>query len=461
MSAATGSLGLEAPRHFQAGRTLVPPLTVGLSTTFEDGSLSNVDGRKRPQRLARSADRRRVGEHFGPRESHDRHPAGSPRAPLECRREPPPATPTSRPSPLLAPCARGFAPRASGLAWQPPAHPTAPRSLLTRCVVPQRSAQEKWLSVRRSAPLVTNHHARRKGTNLLDAGLGTGEDSNRPRVGLRPKLPRRLASALALVVLQGLWRAESGRVHHGGRRRLADWLDVTSRTLRYWKAAAGQPEKRPVDRPMRQPADWRRSMWQVGRALARLGRTVGWRTVFHALGGSESRFAVQTVQARFKARRRRRGRLGKAGRARDMHVLGTGLAWSLDGTHLGRDEHGAAIEGQVLKDNGSRAVLEVLVGRPATGDQLIALLLCAAARRGGLPLVLITDNGGPNVSAELAAWLAAHGVLQLKNLPRTPQHNGACERANSELKADAGLGKGTAIGASSPPRNGRNGGSAA
>lgn len=39
--------------------------------------------------------------------------------------------------------------------------------------------------------------------------------------------------------------------------------------------------------------------------------------------------------------------------------------------------------------------------------------------------------------AELAAWLAAHGVLHLGSLPRTPQHNGG------EPRADSGLGRGT------------------
>ena len=53
--------------------------------------------------------------------------------------------------------------------------------------------------------------------------------------------------------------------------------------------------------------------------------------------------------------------------------------------------------------------------------------------------MLLTDNGGPYKSRRLARWLARHGVVHLKSLPRTPQHNAACEHGHGELKGDAEL----------------------
>ncbi len=53
--------------------------------------------------------------------------------------------------------------------------------------------------------------------------------------------------------------------------------------------------------------------------------------------------------------------------------------------------------------------------------------------------MLVTDNGGPYRACVLECWLARHRVVHLHTLPRTPQHNAACEHGHGELKADAQL----------------------
>jgi hypothetical protein len=68
-----------------------------------------------------------------------------------------------------------------------------------------------------------------------------------------------------------------------------------------------------------------------------------------------------------------------------------------------------------------------------------------ARERGGLPLVLVTDNGPVYVCATVEDWLAEHGVTHLLSLPHTPRHNPWVERANGELKAETGLGRGVIL----------------
>ena len=121
------------------------------------------------------------------------------------------------------------------------------------------------------------------------------------------------------------------------------------------------------------------------------------------------------------------------------------MLWSMDETHVGRTADHRAVEGHVLKDNGSRSALAAEVGRPATGEDAVALLEQAGGREGALPVALLTDNGAPYTSRCFVGYLERQQVLHILNLPHTPQHNGACEELNGELKADAGLGKGTRI----------------
>jgi transposase InsO family protein len=114
------------------------------------------------------------------------------------------------------------------------------------------------------------------------------------------------------------------------------------------------------------------------------------------------------------------------------------VVWSLDATQLGWDgEH--AMWGEVVKDNCTTKVLSVTVGSASTGADIVLLLERLHAERGALPLVLVTDNGAAYRAAEVARWCAEHGVVQLFNEPRTPQHNAPAERGIFELKETSGL----------------------
>ena len=75
-----------------------------------------------------------------------------------------------------------------------------------------------------------------------------------------------------------------------------------------------------------------------------------------------------------------------------------------------------------MRETGSIRTLAISIGRPASADEVIEQLTRIARERGGLPLVLVTDNGGPYRSEQLARWLALHGVLHHLTLPHTPQH---------------------------------------
>jgi hypothetical protein len=63
---------------------------------------------------------------------------------------------------------------------------------------------------------------------------------------------------------------------------------------------------------------------------------------------------------------------------------------------------------------------------PATTGEILAALLCM-------------ETGAAQKSNEVAAYCEREGVIVLRNLLRTPQHNPFAERAIGELPAESGL----------------------
>ncbi len=98
--------------------------------------------------------------------------------------------------------------------------------------------------------------------------------------------------------------------------------------------------------------------------------------------------------------------------------------------------------GEVVKDIETSGFRTVSVGPAATAKHVIALLERLRIERGGLPLVLITDNGSTYPSRELEAYVRAMGVVHLFSLPHTLQHNPCAERGMREIKDEAPLGAG-------------------
>jgi len=219
---------------------------------------------------------------------------------------------------------------------------------------------------------------------------------------------------------------------------------VSTRTLRNWHQALEAPPERPVGRPPRGALGWRVVVRDVQRALVECGE-VGWRTLHAWLDALHSTDAVQRALAWICARVRRRRARWREQHALHVEVLTAGSLWSIDGTHVGRDGQGRGLETQDLKDNGSRLLLVADIGSAVSGEEAVAVLEAGRQAHGGLPLAVLSDNGGPYTSEVFRSYLAENRVVHILNLPHTPQHNGACEQIHRELKAEAELGKGVII----------------
>lgn len=219
----------------------------------------------------------------------------------------------------------------------------------------------------------------------------------------------------------------------------------------------------------------RRHCWKIG----------GVRTAEMLEGRFPVRLVQESLRALKQARRVKRARIASEMRV-TIHVLAQDVLWSQDATHLGRarksdlrgdrpqatdptldhvtlretenpvaksapEELGVVastlvpVHGEVLREVASQQTLKIAVGPPAHGRDVIALLERAFQERLVLPLVWATDNGPQYSSEEVEAWLAAHQVVHLRSLPRTPQHNAWSERGIRQLKEHTGLGKGVLL----------------
>lgn len=169
------------------------------------------------------------------------------------------------------------------------------------------------------------------------------------------------------------------------------------------------------------------------------------RPVTASLCGSVSNGLVRQCLAAIKLLHRVRQRAQLTQRRLSVEVRARDVMWSMDGTHLARREDASKLEAQVVRETATPRILAVEVGAPATGEDVVAILERVAKERGGLPLVLATDNGSIYTRKDVEDWLAEHGVVHLLSLPRTPQHNAWVERTNGELKAETGLGRGVLV----------------
>ncbi len=222
---------------------------------------------------------------------------------------------------------------------------------------------------------------------------------------------------------------------------MAQQLGVTARTVRRWKAATG-PRSR-LGRPVL--AAERSEVWAVARAWRAQGRSAGWRPVWHALAHL-SRCLVQRLVRELKRRHRVRTERRLARLRTHVEVAGRDVLWSLDATHLGRNDAGRAVQAQAVREVSSQRTLALSVGDVVDTADAIRVVAAAVHERGGrLPLVLVTDNGSPYTSERFERFLRDHGVLHLLSLPHTPQHNAWVERGNRDLKEESGLGRGVVV----------------
>ena len=214
-------------------------------------------------------------------------------------------------------------------------------------------------------------------------------------------------------------------------------LAVTVRTLSNWELARGNTV-RPPGRPAHGRARRMHVLHVTGHVLRTLGWRVGWQTVHELHPDLEVRL-VQAALRAWKARHRAALREHREQARTSTRVHFRNAVWAQDATHLGKDESGQAIVGEVIREVASTRTVGAAAGCAAGGEDVVALLQRTASERGGLPLVWMTDNGPAYRSEAVERYLARHGVVHLRNEPRTPQHNAFAERGIGELKALSGL----------------------
>jgi transposase InsO family protein len=169
------------------------------------------------------------------------------------------------------------------------------------------------------------------------------------------------------------------------------------------------------------------------------------RPVAASLTGEVPHWLVRQCLAEIKRLHRVRLRLHLTAHRLSVEVRARDVMWSMDGTHLARLAEGGKIEAQVVRETATPRILAIEVGPPADGDDVLRILERTARERGGLPLVLVTDNGSIYTREDVETWLAERGVVHLLSMPHTPQHNPWVERTNGELKAETELGRGVVV----------------
>ena len=229
------------------------------------------------------------------------------------------------------------------------------------------------------------------------------------------------------------------------RRALAEEHGVNLRTLWNW-------EHRPAGRAGRPPHPREiveRATEACRGVLEEQGYGTWWKTVWSMLGGRFTRYRVQACTRALKQERAREE--AEARRLRDrlervsVHLRYGDVLWSLDDTHVGRHGGGWAVQALVTREVASQRTLLVSVGGAVTAEGLVRMLEHLRRLRGGLPLVVAMDNGPAMRSEWLAVYLDFHGVVALRNLPRTSRHNPWVERGHRRLKEACGLGKGVVL----------------
>ena len=225
---------------------------------------------------------------------------------------------------------------------------------------------------------------------------------------------------------------------------MARILGVTVRALWNWEhqaAASASESTRGRGRPPVSIEVRRKALFSVRREMRRQGKSVGEEAVLadlRALGIATSRRLVREQLAVWKRYDRRRAALRRERNARSIRPTGVGLMWSLDGAWIGR-MIGRTVRAEIVLDVASLRTLSTVVAFTATAHEVIELLERAVVENGGPPVVLFFDNGPENVNVLVVAWCREHGVMIVRNVPHTPQHNPWAEHRIGELKIESGL----------------------
>lgn len=226
--------------------------------------------------------------------------------------------------------------------------------------------------------------------------------------------------------------------------QVATSLDVNVRTLWNWRHSVtdGAPEKK-IGRPTYTKSQHLHAIWQVGRELRRQGYP-GWLAVSVGIRGSVPTRLIQHYVRGFKKKRSDRKKARIRRQRIKVEVVARDVIWVQDGTHVGRCG-GEVLESQVMRDRGSLSIIGVQTGPVADHKEVLDMFKSVAGTRHGYPLVWSRDNGSMYAHEAVKAHMEVNEVIELRSLPRTPQHNGAAENTNREIKDVAELGLGCVL----------------
>ena len=203
---------------------------------------------------------------------------------------------------------------------------------------------------------------------------------------------------------------------------IAKLLGVTPRTLRNWKTKVKQDKKVGrkkieinLSEKIKIAKEWKRQGYP------------GSRPVIKSLPQIRTRAAREIISQLKKRRNKRTSKIKKQIRI-SIKINHTSTVGSMDGTTITKGN-----DYIIYRDRGSlKLETEKCESYLKSTDTI--KVLNTIKQQNKLPFVLCTDNGSPFCSAEIESFLSKNYIIQLKNLPHVPQHNGACERAVREFK---------------------------
>jgi len=203
---------------------------------------------------------------------------------------------------------------------------------------------------------------------------------------------------------------------------IAKLLGVTTRTVRNWKIEEVFNKK--VGRKKRETTLKEKIM--IAKEWKRQGYP-GSRPVMKSLSQVRVR-AVREVISGLKKRRKKRFYKTKKQVRTSVKVNHAGAVGCMDGTTMERGR-----DFLIYKDRGSLRLQAEKCESSLKSIDTIKLLEKVKIEK-NLPLVLCTDNGSPFCSGNVGKYLSKNYIIQLKNLPHVPEHNGSCERGVREFK---------------------------
>jgi transposase InsO family protein len=212
---------------------------------------------------------------------------------------------------------------------------------------------------------------------------------------------------------------------HGSQKLIAGTLKVTTRTLRSWRKQSQFKVKKVRGRKKIEVSFKEKLI--VTREWKRQGYP-GVRPIKKALPEVRLRVTRELI-GELKMRRKKRKEKIKITMRKSVKVHKACVVMAMDGATVRKrgDDY------IVHRDRGSLSVnVKKCEGNLTSKDTLGVLKDLEDKNR--LPLVFCTDNGSPFCSDDVEDFLNKKYIVHLKNLPKTPQHNGSCENAVRDFK---------------------------